>query len=337
MGVGLMISGASAGAAAGLVVGGVIVDHLSWHGIFYASAAFGVIAFLAVFLGVSPSARSAGSQSLNWASGLLFIPGIFALLLLISNMRSWGFFDWRSMICLVVGLILMLLWVRSSLREPNPLVDVRLFRNRHILIANIAMALIAAGTFQATFVFSLLLQAPKWTMIGLGTTATMAGLIKLPANVGALFAGPLCGWLTQRSGGRRAMAIGGLIATAGWVLAIFKHDSLLMLGIIISLLTFGTTILFAVGPTILVDAAPSDRTSEAIGMLTVVRQAFVGIGAQITAVLLAVETVSAPGGGASYPSANAFILTMAVIALTCIAAVLLSFALPKGRHEARDM
>src|SRR3546814_18629490 len=64
----------------------------------------------------------------------------------------------------------------------------------------------------------LLLQAPAWTVAGLGLSATLAGVAKLPSNLSSTFAGPLGGWLAGRGGGRTAPVVGGLITMAGWVL-----------------------------------------------------------------------------------------------------------------------
>ncbi|KMS53383.1 MFS transporter [Sphingobium cupriresistens] len=93
---------------------------------------------------------------------------------------------------------------------------------------------------------------------------------------------------------------------------------------------------FVVGPTILAGAMRPERTSEAAGMMTMMRQAFLGVGAQMVSVLLATSTVGAPGGGASYPTTGAFFLTMGVIVSLCIIAILLAFALRRNAGVAAD-
>jgi len=330
MAIGLMISGASAGTAGGLVIGGLLVDTYSWHAIFIASATFAAIAFVLVRAFLPPSPGLPRTVPLDWVGGVLFVPATLALLLAISSGPKWGIADPRTIATLAAGIVLFGLWIRRSLTAVDPMFDVRLFRNRQVLVANLATALVSISTLQITLVFSVMLQAPAWTTVGLGVSATVAGLVKLPSNIGSLLAGPLSGWLTQHGGGRQVMLIGGLLTSAGWLLAMAFHGSILIIGIILCVISFGATMLFAVGPTILVGAVPHDRTSEAAGMMTVVRQASLGIGAQVVTLLLATHTVVAPTGGAHYPTVGAFMLTMGIIVAISLTATALAFALPKG-------
>lgn len=329
MGIGLMISGASAGTAAGLVIGGLIVDTFNWQAVFLASALFAASAMLAVALCVPAwQPRNAGVR-IDWLGGVLFVPGILALLVAITYGSTWGLFDLRTLGMAAFGIVLMVVWIMVSLRTENPLFEVRLFANRQVAIANAATAILSMSALQITLVFSLLLQAPRWTTIGLGVSATLAGLVKLPSNVSSLAAGPLSGWLTARGGGRTTMLGGGVLCTVGWLLALAFHDSILHVGLVLVVISFGTTMLFAVGPTILAAAVPDNRTSEAAGTMTVLRQAFMGVGAQLITVLLATETQVMPGGGARFPTPQAFMLTIGVIVALCVAATLLALALPR--------
>ena len=90
-GIGLMISGASIGTAAGLILGGVIVDFASWHGIFLASASFCLVSLLLVRSFVPPSRRAVLSQPVDWWSGILFAPGVTLVLLYLAGGKAWGF------------------------------------------------------------------------------------------------------------------------------------------------------------------------------------------------------------------------------------------------------
>lgn len=330
MGIGLMISGASLGTAGGLVIGGLIADNFSWHGIFIASTVFCLTSLIGVLLVIPKSPRLPNIAGIDWFSGILFAPGIMLLVYYFSTIAKLGLVHQAGLIALGSGLAILAYWLWRSLKAAVPLIDVRLFRNRNVLIANLVTALVALSSLQITLIFQVLLQTPLWTGIGLGATATMAGLAKLPSNILSTFAGPMSGWVTGRGGGRAAMLTGGLISTTGWVLALFVHDSIPQVIFVLCVISFGTTILFAVGPTILAQAVPQERTSEVSGMLSVTRGLFSGIGAMMVTMLLATEVQQDPAGKAQYATTGAFQLTVGVVIGFSALAALCAFALPKN-------
>jgi MFS family permease len=331
-GIGLMISSASAGTALGLVGGGLIVDNFAWQGIFLASTFFCLTGLLAVRGFVPPSQPAPSAGKTDWLSGVLFAPGVTLMLLYLSLGKAQGWTGALPLGMLLGGAALVVWWVRHSLASPNPLIAVRLLADRRIAVSCAASSLVAMGALQITVYFSLLLQAPAWTVAGLGLSATMAGLVKLPSNITSILAGPLGGWLTGRGGGRIALIAGGLVTTCGWLLALLDTSSVPIVIAELIVISFGTTMLFAVAPAIVATAAPPDRTSEATGMLGVIRGLFMGIGAQLITTLLAVESVTQ--GAERYPSPFAFKLAVAVIAALTFAATLVALLLPRGRATA---
>ena len=117
------------------------------------------------------------------------------MLIYFSTGKNWGWTSSWSLTALVLGLALIAWWLYRSLTSDNPLIAVRSFGNRTIAVGGAVTALVSMSTLQISVFFSLLLQAPIWTVAGLGLTATMAGLAKLPSNISSTFAGPLGGWL----------------------------------------------------------------------------------------------------------------------------------------------
>jgi len=332
-GIGLMISGASIGTAIGLVLGGVIVDLASWHGIFLASAAFCLISLVLVRALVPPSPRAALRAPVDWWSGVLFAPGITLVLLYLTGGKAWGWADPLALALLVGGAALCLLWWRRALTSANPLIDVRTLSNRPIAVVCAASVLVAMGTLQITVFFSLLLQAPVWTGLGLGLSATAAGLVKLPSNLTSVLAGPFSGWLTGRGGGRTAMVAGGVITTLGWVLVLIDTSSVAVIVAELIVISFGTTMLFAVAPTIIAAEAPPERTSEVTGMLGVIRALFMGVGSQLVTTVLALESVTR--GAERYPSPQAYQWAVTLIVVLTAGATLVALLLP-GRKTAGD-
>jgi len=328
MAIGLMISGASIGTAAGLVVGGMIVDQFSWHGIFFASAGLCVTAAAAALAFVPQSPRLPAGPPVDWLAGLAFAPGVALVLVYFSTGKDRGWANGWSLGALCAGLGLIAWWTGRSLASPNPLIAIRSFANRTIAIGGAVTALVSMSTLQITVFFSLLLQAPAWTVAGLGLSATLAGVAKLPSNLSSTFAGPLGGWLAGRGGGRVALVVGGVITTTGWLLVLLDASSFAIVVAELVIISFGATMLFSVAPTIIAQASPPERISEISGILTVIRQLFLGIGAQMVTTLLAVDVVRR--GDEIYPSPFAYDLTVIVIVALCLAAIAVAFALPRS-------
>jgi MFS family permease len=334
--VGLVISAASAGTVLGIVLGGVLTDQLGWHAIFYAGTGFGLLSMLGVWAFVPPSAAHHKGEPLDLLSAVLSVPAIAGLLFVISSGRSWGWGDPRLLGIATASLLLIALWIHHSLRHREPLIDLRLFAQRNVLVVNIAYMLIALGSFQVTLIFSLLLQAPTWSGAGLGVPATAAGLAILPSTVLACFVAPFTGLLVERFGGRTMMIAGGILSTIGWMCGVFGHGTVTAVMLNLCIMTTGGVILYSSGPTVLIGAVPPERTSEATGMMIVLRSMAMAAGAQIVAVLLATDTVADPARGAGrYPSESAFMLAMLAVAATCVLATLVAMALPRRPRDPR--
>lgn len=319
-GVGMITSGAAGGAAGGLVLGGVIVDNLDWRWIFAASFILLVLSWVAVRACIPEQPRRALPVRVNWFEGLLPIPGIVAILLVISYAPRLGFTDGRVLALLGGGAVILAAWVRTTLRSPEPFVNLRLLAVRQVAVANVISVLTALGTMQIILVFSTYMQAPRWTMAGLGLSATLAGMAKLPSNVLSLFAGPFSGWLSHRAGNRAALVAGAALVSAGWCAALTLPETLPAMIVLICAISFGTTMLFAAIPNSIVAAVPEERVSEMIGSMIVIRGLFMSIGAQIVLVLLATQTVS--HGTAVFPSQTGFRIAIAwILALSAAAAL----------------
>jgi MFS family permease len=328
---GIMLMGATIGTATGLVAGGLIVDNYGWHAIFYASAALALASIVLALVFVPARSGSTAARNVDYFDGLIFIPAVTGLLLYMSNIKLSGWTGSYQLPLAAFSITCLVVWIRKSMRSANPLINVRLFADRTIWVSNAITALYAVSALQITLVFSIILQSPVWTGIGLGVTATVSGLVKLPSNLSSMLAAPLAGWITGRRGGRVVMFWGGLMTATGWFMALFLNQSTTIVALVLIVISFGTTMTFATAPTMILTAAPKDRSSEATGMLSVVRSVFMAIGAQFVSVLLASDTIAR--GGADFPSRSAAMLTIGIIGGLSLGAAALSFALPKAQRS----
>lgn len=325
--VGLMTTAQGLGVAIGLVLGGWIVDNFNWHMLFAFSALLLVLAWIAVWLMVPAQPGVPAKGRIDWVEGLLPVPGISTMLLGIALSKDRGWLDAQVIGLILVGILIIAYWARRSLRAKEPFIDLRILAIRNIAVVNGMAVLLGMGTMQIVFLFSTFMQAPSWTMAGLGFSATVAGLAKLPSNILAFFAGPISGLLMTKFGYRLPVIAGALLAAAGWILALPLPETLLGVIVLLCIISFGTSALNAAMPTIIVTSAPEGRTSEAIGTMSVIRGMASAIGVQLIAVLLASDMIAEPGGDAQFPSATGYRITMVWIAALTLAASLTALLL----------
>lgn len=332
--IGLMTTGMGAGTAAGLVLGGWIIDHYPWHTLFIVSSVMLAVAWVAIKLMIPARAGHPPRNPIDWIEGILPVPGITSVLLGISLSNTMGWLNSSVIGLIVLGLAIVAYWARRSLRADEPFINLRLLARRNVAVMIGIAMLLSMGTLQITIVFSAYTQNPTWTMAGLGLSATVAGLAKLPSNVLSFFAGPFSGWLQQKRGMRLPVLAAGLLAMVGWLLALAFPTTIVQVVLLLCVISFGTTMLNAAIPNVLVASVPEERTSEAIGAMSVLRGMAQSIGSQVIAVMLAVGAIATADGGAQIPSPTGFRITMAWIAGLTLAAALLAFLLrPTVAHE----
>lgn len=329
-GVGLLAATISIAAGVGLMIGGLVVDYLPWHWIFYVSAIVAAVSIAMVRLWVPAAAGIGARERFDWLGGVLFAPGIALVLFAVSKGREWGWGDERTWMVLAAGLIILVVWVIHELRHRSPLVDVRLLTNRQIVLTNLCMAMAALGAFQKGPVLSLLLQQPVWTGVGLGLAAVASGAILFLANGINLLAGPWAGSLAGRFMARQPMLIGAFLMLAAWSGLTVYHGSVWFITVMLLLAGLGLGMVFASAPMLVMEVAPPERTSEATALVSVTRQVFLGVGSQLIAVLLATSTMGDPAGGAGrYPTGTAFTMAFMAITFTSLLCLMAALALPK--------
>lgn len=327
--VGWLAAAATFSAGVGLLLGGVLVDHVGWRSIFVFSGGYALFAMLVVLWLVPASKGVASSRHFDLVGGVLFAPAIAAVLWGITRVRTTGLGDPMTASLLVGGLLVLVIWFRYEWRHAEPMIDVRQLRDRQFGLTLLTMLTFGLGTAQLMLVLMLLVQQPVWTGVGLGLTATVAAAVKLPSNFAGLFGAPWSGHLAARHGARRAALIGATIVLIGWLGLFFFHDRVAWLVGWALVGSFGGAMLYAALSNLVVESVPPERTSEANGLVQLVRTIATAIGTQLISVLLASDVVSDPARPAiSHPTQHAYLLAIGAIVLLCALCVLAAFALP---------
>jgi MFS family permease len=173
-------------------------------------------------------------------------------------------------------------------------------------------------------------QQPLATGIGLGLTATMAGFLLLPANILAGLSTPFVGVAVQRYGPRLLARISCALICSAFLLLTFFNSNMIVVILLLILQGVGLGALYVITPVVIVHATPPDRTSEASGMMGVIRSTAMAVGAQTIAALLATGGGNHGGNdGHALPSAAAYQTAFLYVAGMAFIALLLCQMLPK--------
>ena len=200
---------ASGGSAAGLLLGGVLVQALSWEWIFFVNVPIGVAIAIAALRLVPNSRVEAGTRHFDLAGAASVTAGLVLLVYAIVQAEDWG---WGSASTLGLGalaLALLASFVAIERRSPAPLVRLELFRLRSLATANGVFLLVVGGLFAMFFFASLYLQNV------LGYSALTTGLAFLPVTAGIMIGATLAQQLIARIGVRPVMVTGMAVAAAG--------------------------------------------------------------------------------------------------------------------------
>ena len=196
------------GPVLGPVLGGLLVDSFSWRWIFYVNVPIGLLALTLAARRLDNTERVHGGR-LDGVGVALLSPGLAAVVYGLSEAGDSGGFSSRVVVSIVVGIVLLLAFGRHALRISNPLIDLRLFRNRGFAAASGTSFVIGAAIFGAMFLLPLYYQIVR------GQDALHAGLLMAPQGLGAMLSMPLGGRITDRVGASRVVPVGLVIMLVG--------------------------------------------------------------------------------------------------------------------------
>ncbi|MFD5632055.1 MULTISPECIES: MFS transporter [unclassified Streptomyces] len=325
--VGLLSAIFGVGAGIGIVAAGPIVEHLSWHWLFWLPLVLVVIALLGAVFGMKESpVRTPGRLDVLGAS--ILSVGLVALLLAISKGQAWGWGDTRTAGLLALGVIALVVFVMVELRVKEPLIDMRLMKVRGVWATD-AVALALGFAMFGTFVLvPTLLQLPAATGYGFGKSVSQAGLFLLPTVVMMVVFGPLAGMLDRRFGPKVPMFLGTVLVVCAFVLPALGHGALWQVLLSGILTGAGIGFAFAAMSNAIIESVPAAQTGEASGVNTIARTIGSSIGTAVIAAII--SSHSTPQG---LPSDDAFTIGFWVCAGVVLLAVGAALILPPARRR----
>lgn len=266
--LGVWAAMAAVGGALGPILGGLLLEHFTWHAAFLVNvpvmAAAGIAA---IFL--LPESRNPNPGRWDVVATLLSITGMVALVYAIKQIGKHGLGDPVALAAVLVAAVTLVWFVLRCLRRPDPLLEIRLLRS-----PSFSAGTIAALTTETAMAGMMLLMA-QWMQLVQGYSPLETGLRLLPTAVGAFVVSPLAPALAERIGARTVLA-GGLVVSGLGLLMLFVAPAplgyppvavaLLLVGVGMGSLAIASAVIMAGAPAEKAgSAAAIEETSYQIG------------------------------------------------------------------------
>lgn len=194
--------------AVGPVLGGWLVQDVSWRLIFYINVPVGVVVSLGI-LTVLPNFPRGQAGRFDVPGFLFVAAGLTSLLIAFSEGSTWNWGSYAVLLLIAGGLLCLAIFAVIELNVAEPILDLRLFGNGVFALCAVLQSLLQIGLFTGAFYLPLFLQQ------GQKLDAFTAGLTLLPSAVVTTAVMPLSGRLYDRLGARWPAAVGSLLVAIG--------------------------------------------------------------------------------------------------------------------------
>ncbi|MGI8713754.1 MAG: MFS transporter [Solirubrobacteraceae bacterium] len=322
---------AAGGAAAGLLLGGVLTDIASWRWVFFVNVPVGVATVMLALRYVKESRMDVAHRSYDVAGAVAVTGGLVVLVYAIVKAQAYGWGSARTLSLGALAIVLLAAFLAIESRAKAPLMRLSIFRIRTLAVADTALLLVASAMFGMFFFASLYVQEV------LHYSPLKAGLAFLPVSAGIMVGAVLAQQLLKRLGVRTVSIFGITLATAGMLVLtqLPVHGSYagnLLVGLVPMSIGMGLTF---VPITLLgTSGVTGEDAGLASGLFNTAQQVGGSLGLAILSSLAASRTSSLLHGASSNAIAarvsGYHVAFLAAAIMLALGAVLMTFVLRKS-------
>ena len=328
--------------ASGPILGGLIIDKLSWHWVFYVNVPIGLAAFL-FGLFFLREYRGQDTPSFDLAGFLLAGFGLALTMYALSEGPSYGWISPGILGSGLFGLTMLGIFVFAELRSTHPILNLRLYNNRSFRTCNLVSFFSTAGFL------GLLYAAPLFLQLGRGLPALTSGLTTFPEAVGVLVSTQIVTRLYPNIGPRR-LIVGGLTGVATVMALMFlvgQDTNLWLMRTLMFLVGVGMAYAFIPVQTAAFATISTAETGQASALFNAQRQVGASVGvALLSTVISAVGLTQLSAGGRAVPNLAAYHAAFVAAAALALTAACIGLAVhdsdaavtmrPKARRAAEE-
>jgi EmrB/QacA subfamily drug resistance transporter len=227
----------------GPLLGGWLVDNVSWRWIFFINIPMIALVVWLLARYVRESWDESASGRLDWLGALLAIVGLGGVIYALIQGPVSGWTSPFVLIGMGTGLVALILFPLAEARAREPMVPLRLFRSRNFTGSNLTTLSVYFALYGTTFFLVIYIQNV------MGYSALTAGLVLAPISLLMLILSPRAGKLSGRHGARMFMTIGPMICGIGLLLLVgLNPDSNIWTGVLPAVTVLGIGLAGTVAP-----------------------------------------------------------------------------------------
>ncbi len=267
--------------AIGPTLGGYIVEHLDWRFLFTMNVPVGVIGIVLGGMILTESEVKKGLKFDFWGFATSTL-GCLTLLLALSQGQQEGWDSYYIIMLLTASFFLLLIFVITEMTTPEPMLDLRIFKNKIFSVSVFGSSLINIGLFGGVFLI------PLFTQNLMGKSALETGLMLMPAALVTVVMMPVSGALFDRMGARLITLTGlAVLALGTWEFKNLSIDSTATyVAVVAAIRSAGMGLAMIPMTTAGMNAVPQQHLARASALNNVCRQVAASFGiAMLTTVM----------------------------------------------------
>ncbi|MGW0208583.1 tetracenomycin C efflux MFS transporter [Streptomyces sp. NPDC003233] len=283
MAIGIWSGVVGASTAAGPIIGGLLVQHVSWEAVFFINVPVGLAAVVCGLIILKDARAERAPKSFDVPGIVLLSGAMFCLVWGLIKATAWGWGDTRTLGFLAASLLAFAGFALRESRATEPLVPLSMFRSVPLSAGTVLMVLMAFSFIGGLFFVTFYLQNVH------GMSPVQSGVHLLPLTGMMIVGAPISGAVIGRFGPRLPLVVGMLLTAASlWGMSTLKADSgmgitslwFVLLGLGLAPVMVGTT-------DVIVSNAPAELAGVAGGLQQSAMQVGGSLGTAVLGVLMA--------------------------------------------------